>query len=140
MSPDDAILLFPEGGNWTPRPPSPGYLTTTPGGPPEDAADAAGNPHVLPPRPAGLLACLLPGQTLTSPSSPTPAWRTWSSEADLAGTAVSARPMVIRWWHEPASLLPDTDEDRRSGPAPVGHRRLWIDSRIGRPAYRGPLG
>lgn len=132
MSRDDAILLFPEGGNWTPRRHHRAISRLRRAGRREDAADAAGNPHVLPPRPAGLLACLaarpdldvavVAHTGLEDLVSPRLIWR---------ALPVSARPMVIRWWHEPAGLLPDTDEDRREW------LRLqwaivdaWIDSRM----------
>ena len=55
---DDAMLLFPEGGNWTPlryrRALRRLFFRADFG----VAADAARNRHVLPPRPAGVLACL----------------------------------------------------------------------------------
>ena len=103
MSPDDAILLFPEGGNWTPRRHHRAISRLRRAGRREDAADAAGNPHVLPPRPAGMLACLaarpdldvavVAHTGLEDLVSPGLIWR---------ALPVSARPMVIRWWHEPA--------------------------------------
>ena len=139
MSPDDAILLFPEGGNWTPRRHHRAISRLRRAGRRQDAADAAGNPHVLPPRPAGLLACLaarpdldvavVAHTGLEDLINPRLIWR---------ALPVSASPMLIRWWHEPASLLPETDEDRREW------LRLqwavvdaWIDSRK---AARVPAG
>jgi hypothetical protein len=94
---------------------------------------------VLPPRPAGLLACLaarpdldvavVAHTGLEDLINPRLIWR---------AVPVSASPMLIRWWHEPASLLPETDEDRREW------LRLqwavvdaWIDSRK---AARVPVG
>jgi len=131
MGPDDAILLFPEGRNWTPSRHYRAISRLRRAGRRQDAADAAGNPHVLPPRPAGLLACLaarpdldvavVAHTGLEDLVNPRLIWR---------ALPVSARPMVIRWWHEPASLLPDNDEERREW------LRLqwaivdaWIDSR-----------
>ena len=139
MSPDDAILLFPEGGNWTPRRHYRAISRLRRAGRRQDAADAAGNPHLLPPRPAGLLACLaarpdldvavVAHTGLEDLINPRLIWR---------ALPVSASPMLIRWWHEPASLLPETDEERREW------LRLqwavvdaWIDSRK---AARVPVG
>jgi 1-acyl-sn-glycerol-3-phosphate acyltransferase len=139
MSADDAILLFPEGGNWTPRRHYRAISRLRRAGRRQDAADAADNPHLLPPRPAGLLACLaarpdldvaiVAHTGLEDLINPGLIWR---------ALPVSARPMVIRWWHEPASVLPDTDEDKREW------LRLqwavvdsWIDSRK---AARVPAG
>jgi len=131
MRPDDAILLFPEGGNWTPHRHRLAIAKLRRAGRRHAAADAADNPHVLPPQSAGLLACLA-GQPdldimlvahtgLDDIVSPALAWR---------AVPVSGTPMVVRWWHEGAAELPDTEEDRRQW------LRLqwaivdaWIDSR-----------
>lgn len=128
---DDAILLFPEGGNWTPHRHRLAIARLRRAGRRHAAADAAENRHVLPPQQAGLLSCLA-GQPnldvmlvahtgLDDIVSPRLAWR---------AVPVSATPMIVRWWHEAAADLPDTDDDRKQW------LRLqwaivdaWIDSR-----------
>ncbi len=114
MRPQDAILLFPEGGNWTPGRHRNAIARLRRAGRRQAAADAESNRNVLPPRPAGVLACLA-GQpdlgvavvahtgleTLTSPA------QVWQA------IPVAGRPMTVRWWYVPAAALPDTDDERR---------------------------
>jgi 1-acyl-sn-glycerol-3-phosphate acyltransferase len=114
MQNDDAILIFPEGGNWTPRRHSRAIARLRRAGRRQAAADAASNRNVLPPQPAGLLACLQgrPGLDVAIVAhtgledlvSPAALWR---------ALPLRDRPMVVRWWHEPAASVPDTEEERR---------------------------
>ena len=111
---DDAILLFPEGGNWTPVRHRRAITRLLRAGRREAAADAESNPNVLPPRPSGVLACLagrpdlgvaiVAHTGLEDIVSPTAVWR---------ALPVTGRPMTVRWWYEPAGTLPDADADRR---------------------------
>jgi 1-acyl-sn-glycerol-3-phosphate acyltransferase len=113
MLPDDAILLFPEGGNWTPRRHLRAIIRLRRAGRSQAAADAAGNPNVLPPQPAGLLACLgarpdlgvavVAHTGLDDLVSPALVWRSLPVE----------RPMIVRWWYAPAAALPGNDAGRR---------------------------
>jgi 1-acyl-sn-glycerol-3-phosphate acyltransferase len=139
MLEDDAILLFPEGGNWTPRRHSRAIARLLHAGRRQAAADAAGNPNVLPPQPTGLLACLagrpdldvavVAHTGLEDLVSPTQVWRS---------LPVSGRPMIVRWWYEPAVHLPDSEAGLREW------LRLqwaivdsWIDARKSARADRG---
>ena len=128
---DEVILLFPEGGNWTPSRHLGSIARLRRAGRHQDAAEAVGNPNVLPPSPAGILACLR-GQAdldilvvahtgLEDLVSPALIWR---------ALPVSGHPMIVRWWREPGSHLPRGDDGRREW------LRLqwaivdaWIDSR-----------
>jgi 1-acyl-sn-glycerol-3-phosphate acyltransferase len=111
---DDAILLFPEGGNWTPVRHRRAIVRLTRAGRRQAAADAQSNPNVLPPRPAGVLACLagrpdlgvaiVAHTGLEDLVSPAAVWR---------ALPVTGRPMTVRWWYEPAGTVPDGDDDRR---------------------------
>jgi 1-acyl-sn-glycerol-3-phosphate acyltransferase len=111
---DDAILLFPEGGNWTPVRHRRAVLRLIRAGRRQAAADAESNPNVLPPRPSGVLACLagrpdlgvaiVAHTGLEDLVSPATVWR---------ALPVADRPMTIRWWYEPAGTIPDADEDKR---------------------------
>ncbi len=114
MAADDAILLFPEGGNWTPHRHRRAIARLRLAGRRQAAADAAGNPNVLPPQPTGLLACLQgrPGLDVAVVAH--------TGLEDLVGPAevwralpLRDRPMVVRWWHEPAARLPGSEEGRR---------------------------
>jgi 1-acyl-sn-glycerol-3-phosphate acyltransferase len=110
----DAILLFPEGGNWTPIRHRRAVVRLIRAGRRQAAADAQSNPNVLPPRPSGVLACLagrpdldvaiVAHTGLEDLVSPATVWR---------ALPVTGRPMTIRWWYEPAGTVPDADEDRR---------------------------
>jgi 1-acyl-sn-glycerol-3-phosphate acyltransferase len=109
----DAMLIFPEGGNWTPRRHRRAVARLRRNGHRDAAAEASRNPHVLPPRPAGVVACLaarpdldvvvVAHTGLEELVSPAQIWRA----IPLAG-----RPMTIRWWHEPAATLPAGTDDR----------------------------
>lgn len=111
---DDAILLFPEGGNWTPVRHRRAIVRLSRAGRRQAAADAESNPNVLPPRPSGVLACLagrpdlgvaiVAHTGLEDLVSPGAVWR---------ALPVAGRPMTVRWWYEPAGTVPDADEDRR---------------------------
>jgi 1-acyl-sn-glycerol-3-phosphate acyltransferase len=114
MAPDDAILLFPEGGNWTPSRYRRAIARLRRRGEPQAVADAIGNPNVLPPHPTGVLAVLgarrdlgvavVAHTGLEDLVSPVLVWR---------ALPVRGRPMTVRWWYEPAARLPDTDTARR---------------------------
>jgi len=140
----DAILLFPEGGNWTPVRHRRAIARLRRAGRRQAAADAESNPNVLPPRPSGVLACLagrpdlgvliVAHTGLEDLVSPATVWR---------ALPVTSRPMTIRWWYEPAGTVPDADGDRREW------LRLhwaivdsWIDARkaarAGQPAAVSP--
>lgn len=114
MRSDDAILLFPEGRNWTPRRYLRAIAKLHRTGRGEAAADAADNRNVLPPQPAGLLACLrgrpdlavavVAHTGLEHLVSPAQVWR---------ALPVSGSPMIVRWWHQSARRLPGSDDGRR---------------------------
>jgi 1-acyl-sn-glycerol-3-phosphate acyltransferase len=106
MDRDDAILLFPEGGNWTPTRHRRVIARLTRAGRRRDAADAASNPNVLPPRAAGVLACLggrgdlnvavVAHTGLEDLVGPMSIWR----------AVPVTEPMLVRWWYEPVQELP----------------------------------
>jgi 1-acyl-sn-glycerol-3-phosphate acyltransferase len=113
MERSDAILMFPEGGNWTPGRHRRAIARLTSAGRRQAAADAASNPNVLPPHATGVLACLAGRSDLNVAVvahtgledlvSPMSIWR-----------AVPVRePMVVRWWYEPAAALPRGAARRR---------------------------
>jgi 1-acyl-sn-glycerol-3-phosphate acyltransferase len=114
MRRDDAILLFPEGGNWTPGRHSRAIARLLHSGRREAAADAAENRNVLPPQPTGMLACMSGRPDLTI------AVVAHTGLEDLVGPAhiwralpVTGRPMIVRWWVQSARSLPRTDDGRR---------------------------
>ena len=123
LQPGDAMLIFPEGRNWTPR----RYLRAidrlrrlasrraaldrqaalSPEEARQAALDAEQNPHVLPPRPGGVLAALaarpdlgivvIAHTGLEDLVSPGQVW---------AALPLYERPMTVRWWYIPPGTVP----------------------------------
>jgi 1-acyl-sn-glycerol-3-phosphate acyltransferase len=115
---DDAMLIFPEGRNWTPRRYLQALARLRRQGMRrrvlrQAAWDAAANPNVLPPRPAGVLACLaarpdldvivVAHTGLEDLVSPALVWR---------ALPLWDRPMTVRWWHEAARTIPAGPDDQ----------------------------
>jgi 1-acyl-sn-glycerol-3-phosphate acyltransferase len=103
-----ALVIFPEGGNWTPLRWRRGIARLRRRGLPHLAERAAAMPNVLPPRPAGTLAALaacpaadvifVAHAGLDTLVSVRDVWQSLS--ADVAVTA--------RWWRVPADEVPRT--------------------------------
>jgi len=130
MDGDDAILLFPEGGNWTPGRHRRAIARLTGAGRRRAAADAASNPNVLPPHPAGVLACLAGRGDLNVAVVAHTGLEDLVSPLSIWRALPVNHPMVVRWWYEPATALPRGAARRREW------LRLqwaivdsWIDSR-----------
>lgn len=143
MGSDDAILLFPEGGNWTPGRHRRVIARLTGAGRRRAAADAASNPNVLPPHPAGVLACLAGRGDLNVAVVAHTGLEDLVSPMSIWRAVPVSEPMVVRWWYEPATALPRGAARRRDW------LRLqwaivdsWIDARKAarppRAARRGP--
>jgi 1-acyl-sn-glycerol-3-phosphate acyltransferase len=111
LEPNDALLLFPEGGNWTPARHRRALRRLFRAGRRRAARRAAAMPHVLPPRSGGTAAVLttrpdadvlvvahggLDG--LTSPRA------VWSA------LPVDRTPMRVHWWRVPREELPHTED------------------------------
>jgi len=115
MRSDDAILLFPEGGNWTPGRHSKAIARLLHAGRRQAAADAAANRNVLPPQPAGMLACLSGRPDLTIAVAAHTGLEDLVSPAHIwQAVPASARPMIVRWWFQSASSLPRTKDGQRN--------------------------
>jgi 1-acyl-sn-glycerol-3-phosphate acyltransferase len=103
----DAMLVFPEGRNWTPRRYHRAIARLRHRANRQAAADAEDNPHVLPPRPAGVLACLTArpdlGVVIVAHTgledlvTPAMVWR---------ALPLWDRPMTVRWWYEAGQTVP----------------------------------
>lgn len=112
LGPDDALLLFPEGGNWTPARHRRALRRLLRAGRRRAARRAAAMPHVLPPRPGGTAAVLTTRPDadvlvvahggLDGLTSPREVW---------SALPVDRTPMRVRWWHVPAAELPRTEDD-----------------------------
>jgi 1-acyl-sn-glycerol-3-phosphate acyltransferase len=143
MDPGDAILMFPEGGNWTPGRHRRAIARLTGAGRRRAAADAASNPNVLPPHAAGVLACLAGRSDLNVAVVAHTGLDDLVSAGAIWRAVPVSEPMMIRWWYEPARELPRSAARRRDW------LRLqwaivdsWIDARKAartvRPEGRGP--
>jgi 1-acyl-sn-glycerol-3-phosphate acyltransferase len=132
----DALLLFPEGGNWTPRRRSRAIQRLRADRKHRAARAASLMEHVLPPRPAGVLACLD-----ARPGLPVVVFA--HTGLDTLTTAAAAyravpfdRPMSVRWW--PAAQAPEGERARlewlTTEWAVVDE---WIDARKTTPSNNG---
>jgi 1-acyl-sn-glycerol-3-phosphate acyltransferase len=128
LGPDDALVVFPEGGNWTPRRRwrAIRHLVRERRRPAARAALLMR--HVLPPRPAGVLACLdarpdlsvvvVAHAGLDGLTNPRAVWRALPLE----------RPLTLRWWA--ATPPPDGEEARRAWlTAEWAIVDEWVDAR-----------
>jgi len=111
LTADEALLIFPEGGNWTPRRHRRAVIRLMRAGHYYRARRARELSHVLPPRPGGALACLAACpdadvlviahcglDTLVSPSD---IWR---------ALPLGGRPMRIAPWLYPAAEVPRAED------------------------------
>lgn len=114
MTGDDAILLFPEGGNWTPGRHQRVIARLAGAGRRRAAADAASNQHVLPPHPAGVLACLAGRRDLNVAVVAHTGLEHLVNPLSIWRALPVAEPMVVRWWYELAAALPRGTAGRRS--------------------------
>jgi 1-acyl-sn-glycerol-3-phosphate acyltransferase len=112
LGPGDALLLFPEGGNWTPGRHRRAVRRLLRAGRRRAARRAAARPSVLPPRPAGTAAVLearpdaevvvVAHAGLDRLTDPASVWRSLPFDAT---------PMRVRWWAVPHEDVPrDPDQ------------------------------
>jgi 1-acyl-sn-glycerol-3-phosphate acyltransferase len=113
MDDNDAILMFPEGGNWTPGRHRRAIARLTGAGRRRAAADAASNPHVLPPHAAGVLACLAGRGDLNVAVVAHTGLEDLVSAASIWRAVPVSEPMLVRWWYQPARALPRSAARRR---------------------------
>jgi 1-acyl-sn-glycerol-3-phosphate acyltransferase len=113
MDDNDAILMFPEGGNWTPGRHRRAIARLTGAGRRRAAADAASNPHVLPPHATGVLACLAGRGDLNVAVVAHTGLEHLVNAASIWRAVPVSEPMLVRWWYEPARALPRGAARRR---------------------------
>ena len=125
LGPGDALLIFPEGGNWTPGRHRRAVRRLLRTGHRRAARRAAARPEVLPPRPAGTAAVLgarpdaevvvVAHAGLDRLTSPGQVWR---------ALPLDDTPMRVHWWRVPREEIPQ-DADDVSG---------WLDAQWDRVA------
>lgn len=113
MDSNDAILMFPEGGNWTPGRHQRAIARLTGAGRRRAAADAASNPNVLPLHATGVLACLAGRGDLNVAVVAHTGLEHLVSAASIWRAVPVSEPMTVRWWYEPARALPRGAARRR---------------------------
>lgn len=139
LAPTDALLLFPEGGNWTPRRHRRAVMALLRGGHRRRAKTARALTHVLPPRPGGAMAALsarpdsdvmiVAHAGLDSLVSPGQMWQ---------ALPLRSRPMRIQPWLHPADAVPrDEPSARRWLDDQWAQVDSWINSTAGAPAGPG---
>lgn len=112
LSPGDALLLFPEGGNWTPGRQRRAVRRLWQSGRRRSARQAAAMPEVLPPRPAGTAAALAERPDLdvvvvahAGLDRLTSVRRVWTA------IPVHHTPMRVSWWRVPAREAPRSEDE-----------------------------
>jgi 1-acyl-sn-glycerol-3-phosphate acyltransferase len=115
LEPSDALLLFPEGGNWTPRRHRRSVVRLLRAGRRRDADRVRARTNVLPPRPGGTVAALsarndtdvlvVAHAGLDRLVNPGQIWR---------ALPLHLRPMRIRVWLHPAADVPREEQAIRT--------------------------
>ena len=127
----DALLLYPEGGDWTPTRHRLAVAGLRRRGRRAEAARAARMPHVLPPKPAGTLAALR-----AAPQADVVVFTHTGHDELLDIVSIwNALPLRAQlrlvWWREPAAELPDDDAAREDWLNGVWTRiDAWIGEQI----------
>ncbi|MEP6629829.1 MAG: 1-acyl-sn-glycerol-3-phosphate acyltransferase [Lapillicoccus sp.] len=112
LEPREALLIFPEGGNWTPKRHERAVRWLRRHGQAERAAEAEELEHVLPPRPGGVVATLSARPDLdvvvmahTGLDLLVSPWDIW------AALPIDHQPMTVHWWVTPAADVPRDPAD-----------------------------
>ncbi|MFI1292537.1 hypothetical protein ACH4VM_29440 [Streptomyces sp. NPDC020792] len=112
LGPGDALVIFPEGGNFTPRRRRRAIASLRRRGLPRRASRAEQMHHVLPPQDAGALAALAAAPT----ADVVFVAHTGLDVVHSARTAWSRLPLRdsvrVYWWHIPPSRVPPGDDAR----------------------------
>ena len=109
---DEALLIFPEGGNWTPKRHERAvrYLLRT--GQYERAKEAEEEEHVLPPRPGGVVAALTARPDLDVVVLAHAGLDLLVSPVDIwEAIPVVHQPMSIHWWVAEAGTVPADQQE-----------------------------
>ena len=112
LSGPDALLIFPEGGNWTPLRRRRAIRRLRHRGHHAEADQASRLGHVMPPRPAGVLACLEARPDLDVVVAAHAGLDRLVSPALVWHALPLVVPMRLRWWHIPASRVPAGEQAR----------------------------
>lgn len=126
---DDALLLFPEGGNWTPRRHRRSVLRLLRAGKRERARQANARSHVLPPQPGGTSAALVVrADTDVLVVAHTGLDVLVNPRQMVDALPLDDRPMRIRAWLHPAPTVP---RDAAAVPGWLDEQWALLDQWIG---------
>ena len=135
----DALLIYPEGGDWTPTRHRLAVSRLLRRGRRREAARAESMPHVLPPKPAGTLAAMraAPGADIVVFT------HTGHDELRDVLTIWNALPLrrelQLLWWREDAAELPDDDASRAEWLTGTWARiDAWVDEQTALSDLTGP--
>lgn len=123
LRPRQALVLFPEGADWTPLRHLQAVARLRGHGRLREAQQALRMPHVLPPRPAGTVAALR-----AAPTADVLVF-THSGHDELLDAASTWRALPLReplrmtWWRAASKDVPREDEDA----ACAWLQRTWVD-------------
>lgn len=123
LQPRDALLLFPEGADWTPVRHLRAVARLHAKGLVREAQRALAMPHVLPPRPAGTVAALR-----AAPHADVLVFTHTGHDALLdVRSAWQALPLLeplrMAWWRAVGTELPDADADEVN----AWLQQTWVD-------------
>lgn len=135
LDPDDALVLFPEGGNFTDRRRARAIQRLRARGQLAEAEQAERLRHVLPPRPGGVVSALTAGPEADVVWVAHTGTDHLISVADIWRVLPTNTTLAMRWWRVPRDEIPDGETAR------VAWLNDWwrrIDDWIG--AHRPPNG
>jgi len=108
----DALLLYPEGGDWTPTRHRLAVARLRRRGRPTEARMAESMPHVLPPKPDGTLAALRAAPTADIVVFTHTGHDELKDAVSIWEALPLRRELHLLWWRETAGTLPPDDEQR----------------------------
>jgi len=112
LTDDEALLTFPEGGNWTPKRHARAVRYLRRHRELERAAEAQAQEHVLPPRPGGVIATLSARPDLDVVVLAHAGLDLLVSPLDMwDAIPLDHQPMAIRWWVAPATTVPREEDE-----------------------------
>jgi 1-acyl-sn-glycerol-3-phosphate acyltransferase len=112
LSGRDALVIFPEGGNFSISRRLRAIRALYRGGRLRQAMAAEELTHVLPPRPAGVFAALAAGTVVGALVVAHTGLDDLSGPADVWRALPLRRPLRMRWWYEPVAEIPPPGSGR----------------------------
>lgn len=127
LGPHDALVLFPEGGDWTPTRHRYAVARLRRKGLTDQADRAAAMTNVLPPRPAGTVAALAAAPT----ADVIVVGHTGHDDLQDLQTVWAALPLRreldVLWWREPAGVVPSAEDEISDWLFDLWHRiDCWV--------------